>query len=100
MGVIQETARGMEEERGVRMETVNGETLGGGGRRLSEGGCEGDRRIAGGYGGIKDRSVWVRLPRDTLAFNPVVTLISLSIIIGLAVWTRKRPVVALEEFTA
>ena len=69
---------------------------------------EGKRKdFVGGYGGIKDLSVWTRLEPSTswlrwanLSFNPVVTIISLGIIIGFAVWAMMMPEEANAEFAA
>ena len=59
----------------------------------------------GGYGGVQDRSTWVRLKPNSknfqwaeLSFNPVVTFISLAIILAFAVWAMVLPADANAEF--
>ena len=61
--------------------------------------------LAGGYGGVEDRSTWIRLQPSNknfqwleLAFNPVVTFISLAIILAFALWAMILPDKANTEF--
>ena len=59
----------------------------------------------GGYGEVEDKSTWVRLQPSSknlqwaeLSFNPVVTFISLAIILAFAVWAMVLPADANAEF--
>jgi choline-glycine betaine transporter len=61
--------------------------------------------LAGGYGGVEDRSTWVRIQPShknfqwaELWFNPVVTFVSLSIILAFALWAMILPDDANAEF--
>ena len=61
--------------------------------------------LAGGYGGVEDRSTWVRIQPShknfqwaELSFNPVVTFVSLSIILAFALWAMILPDDANAEF--
>ena len=61
----------------------------------------------GGYGGVEDRSTWVRIQPSTknlqwaeLSFNPVVTFVSLAIILAFALWAMLMPQEANTEFAA
>ena len=61
--------------------------------------------LAGGYGGVEDRSTWIRLKPShknfqwaELSFNPVVTFISLAIILAFALWAMILPDNANTEF--
>jgi len=61
----------------------------------------------GGYGGVEDRSTWVRIQPSTknlqwaeLSFNPVVTFVSLAIILAFALWAMLMPEEANTEFAA
>ena len=67
----------------------------------------GRKDVSGGYGGVEDRSMWTKLQPSTkglkwanLAFNPVVTITSLALIIGFAVWAMVKPEEANIEFAA
>ena len=61
--------------------------------------------LAGGYGGVEDRSTWVRIQPSNkslqwaeLSFNPVVTFVSLAIIFAFALWAMILPESANTEF--
>ena len=65
----------------------------------------GTKTHVGGYGGVEDKSTWVRLQPSSknlqwaeLSFNPVVTFISLAIILAFAVWAMVLPADANAEF--
>ena len=54
--------------------------------------------LAGGYGGVVDRSTWIRIKPSNkslqwaeLSFNPVVTFVSLAIILAFALWAMILP---------
>ena len=58
-----------------------------------------------GYGGVVDKSTWVRLQPNSknlqwaeLSFNPVVTFSSLAIILAFAAWAMVLPAQANAEF--
>ena len=60
----------------------------------------------GGYGGVKDKSSWMRLEPSNkyfkwfqLSFNPVVTFLSLAIILAFSLWAMILPEVASTEFS-
>ena len=60
-----------------------------------------------GYGGVTDRSTWVRIKPSIealqwaeLSFNPVVTIVSLVVILGFAVWAMLLPDSANAEFAS
>ena len=60
---------------------------------------------SGGFGGVKDQSIWIRFqPRNRyfnwlkLSFNPVVTLLSLAIILAFSLWAIILPDEASTEF--
>ena len=62
--------------------------------------------MSGAYGGVKDQSSWVRIRPSAkclqwmeLAFNPVVSLCSLLLILGFVVWAMVWPEAAGQEFT-
>ena len=64
-------------------------------------------KVCGGYGGVEDRSTWVRIQPTTknlewaeLSFNPVVTFVSLAIILAFALWAMLMPEEANTEFAA
>ena len=80
---------------------------------LNEGICVADnpqteeRTRISGYGGVQDRSVFIRVnPRSKylqwaeVSFNPVVTFVSLSIILAFSLWAMVMPEEASEEFAA
>ena len=59
----------------------------------------------GGYGGVEDKSTWIRLQPSSkalqwmeLSFNPVVTFVSLAIILAFALWAMLLPENANAEF--
>ena len=61
--------------------------------------------LAGGYGGVVDRSTWIRIKPSNkslqwaeLSFNPVVTFVSLTIIFAFALWAMILPESANTEF--
>ena len=54
---------------------------------------KGMAEVKAGYGGVKDKSLWTKIGTKSctlLSFNPVVTIISLAIILGFAVWAMLR----------
>ena len=60
----------------------------------------------GCYGGVKDKSSWMRLEPSNkyfkwfqLSFNPVVTFLSLAIILAFSLWAMILPEVASTEFS-
>ena len=64
-----------------------------------------NKPLVGGYGGVEDRSTWIRLKPSNknlqwmeLAFNPVVTFVSLAIILAFALWAMILPDKANTEF--
>ena len=76
-------------------------------KRKSEGKVEDypELKHVGGYGKVKDKSIWVRLQPNSkslqwaeLSFNPVVTIISLAIILAFVIWAMILPVDANTEF--
>lgn len=59
----------------------------------------------GAYGGVEDQSTWVRVRPSTkwlqwaeFAFNPVVSITSLILILGFVAWAMVRPSEASTEF--
>jgi len=60
----------------------------------------------GAYGGVEDQSTWVRLTPSSkwmqwaeVAFNPIVSLASLILILGFVVWAMVCPEIAHDEFS-
>ena len=54
-----------------------------------------ERTRISGYGGVQDRSVWIRVHLSSkylqwaeLSFNPVVTFVSLSILLAFSLWAK------------
>jgi len=87
----------MDLENGTRSKDVDG--------YIQELKTKPDKRQTGGYGGVVDRSTWMRLQPSSkhfqwaqLSFNPVVTFISLAIVLAFALWAMLLPEVANTEF--
>ena len=66
-----------------------------------------ERTRISGYGGVQDRSAWIRLKPSSkylqwaeLSFNPVVTFVSLSIILAFSLWAMVMPEEASAEIAA
>ena len=62
---------------------------------------------SGGYGVVEDKSTWVRVRPSNkyllwaeLSFNPVVTFVSLVIILAFSIWAIMLPEEANAEFAA
>jgi len=65
------------------------------------------KAYGGGYGGVLDRSSWVKIQPSSkslqwaeLSFNPVVSFVSFAIILAFALWAMLLPEDANSEFSA